>query len=44
LVGHTGSVAALAWSAAEETLLSGSFDTTVRVWHFKAQGTPIVSR
>jgi WD40 repeat protein len=44
LVGHTGSVTALVWDAAEQVLISGSFDTTVRVWPLKVQGTPIVSR
>jgi len=32
LVGHTGSVAALAYHAGTQTLVSGSYDTTVRVW------------
>ena len=32
LVGHTGSVATLAWDPEAEVLISGSFDTTVRVW------------
>lgn len=32
LVGHTGTVATLAISADRQTLVSGSYDTTVRVW------------
>ncbi len=31
-VGHTGSVAALAFDPVSQTIISGSFDTTVRVW------------
>jgi WD40 repeat protein len=32
LQGHTGSVATLAFDSASSTVISGSFDTTVRVW------------
>lgn len=32
LRGHTGSVVCLMWMADTETLVSGSFDTTVRFW------------
>jgi WD40 repeat protein len=32
LLGHTGTVAALAYNPLRGTLISGSFDTTVRVW------------
>jgi WD40 repeat protein len=32
LQGHTGSVATLAFDPASSTVISGSFDTTVRVW------------
>ncbi len=32
LAGHTGSVATLAWDAANQMLISGGFDTTVRFW------------
>jgi WD40 repeat protein len=39
LVGHTGSVASLAFDASSRTIISGSFDTTVRVWKLK-QLTP----
>ena len=35
LVGHTGSVASLAYDSASRTIISGSFDTTVRVWKLK---------
>jgi WD40 repeat protein len=40
LVGHTGSVAALAWDSATSTLASGSYDTTVRLWSLKTSGLP----
>lgn len=32
LVGHTGSITTLAWNPQNDTLMSGSFDTTVRMW------------
>jgi WD40 repeat protein len=32
LMGHTGSVTGLAWDCNAEVLISGSFDTTVRLW------------
>ena len=32
LLGHTGSVAALAFDRQSGLFISGSFDTTVRVW------------
>jgi WD40 repeat protein len=35
LVGHTGSVAALACDGTGATLVSGSYDTTVRVWNLR---------
>lgn len=35
LLGHTGSVAALAFDPASKTIISGGFDTTVRVWRLK---------
>ena len=35
LVGHTGSVTALVWDQKTGTLVSGSFDTTVRLWHLR---------
>ncbi len=38
LVGHTGSVASLAYDPASGTIISGSFDTTVRVWKLKRVG------
>ncbi|MGH7140987.1 MAG: WD40 repeat domain-containing protein, partial [Pirellulales bacterium] len=43
LVGHTGSVSALAWHAERSLLVSGSFDTTVRLWDLSGQpsGKPI---
>lgn len=36
LVGHTGTVAALAWESSTQTLISGGFDTTVRFWQLGA--------
>ncbi|MEO1495699.1 MAG: WD40 repeat domain-containing protein [Planctomycetota bacterium] len=38
LAGHTGTVASLAVSADGRTLVSGSFDTTVRVWDTRRIG------
>ena len=35
LVGHTGTVAALACDHAGTTLVSGSFDTTLRIWDLR---------
>jgi WD40 repeat protein len=32
LRGHEGSVSSLAYDVAEDALISGSYDTTVRVW------------
>jgi mitogen-activated protein kinase organizer 1 len=37
MVGHTGSVTTLAWDAEAEVLISGSFDTTVRVWPLESR-------
>jgi cytochrome c len=33
LVGHTGTVAALACDASGTVLVSGSYDTTLRIWN-----------
>ena len=38
LVGHTGSVATLAFDRASGTIISGSYDTTVRVWRLPTGG------
>jgi len=38
LVGHTGSVAALAFDPDSRTIISGSFDTTIRVWRLDEPG------
>jgi WD40 repeat protein len=35
LVGHQGSVTTLVYDARTETIISGSYDTTVRVWSLK---------
>ena len=35
LVGHTGSVTTLAFDGRAGTLISGSYDTTVRLWDVK---------
>jgi WD40 repeat protein len=37
-VGHTGSVATLAFDAASGVIVSGSYDTTVRVWKLEGAG------
>jgi WD40 repeat protein len=37
LVGHTGSVTMLVYSAQAGTLISGSYDTTVRLWAVSGQ-------
>lgn len=36
LVGHTGSVAALDCDASGTMLVSGSYDTTLRIWHVES--------
>jgi WD40 repeat protein len=40
LVGHTGTVAAMAMDAAGSTLVSGSYDTTVRIWKLAGCSAP----
>jgi len=37
LVGHTGSVAALDCDASGTMLVSGSYDTTLRIWHVESE-------
>jgi WD40 repeat protein len=44
LSGHTGSVAALVWDPTPAMLVSGGFDTTVRLWSMRAQETPVTAR
>ncbi len=44
LVGHTGSVTALVWDPSTACILSGSFDTTVRLWSLRPQETPVTAR
>lgn len=45
LIGHTGSVGTLAWDAQRGQLVSGSFDTTVRIWQlWNGGGYDAVSR
>jgi WD40 repeat protein len=39
LVGHQGSVTSLVYDARQEIIISGSYDTTIRVWSLKA-GAP----
>jgi WD40 repeat protein len=43
LVGHTGTVASLARDADANTLVSGSYDTTVRVWKLNDESAPAVA-
>jgi WD40 repeat protein len=40
LAGHTGTVAALACDASSKTLVSGSYDTTLRIWNLCAEERP----
>ncbi|MBI3839667.1 MAG: WD40 repeat domain-containing protein, partial [Planctomycetia bacterium] len=40
LRGHTGSVASLAYDAASGVIISGSYDTTVRVWKLNIASPP----
>ena len=40
LVGHSGTVAAIACDSTGKCLVSGSYDTTVRVWNLGEQQTP----
>jgi WD40 repeat protein len=44
LEGHTGTVAALACDASGSILVSGSYDTTLRVWKLDEDATPEVAR
>lgn len=44
LAGHTGSVSALAWDARADLLISGSFDTTVRIWRLQPAAASVVSQ
>lgn len=39
LVGHTGSITTLVWNNKNNTLLSGSYDTTVRLWKIRHSST-----
>jgi WD40 repeat protein len=43
LVGHTGTVAALACDAGGTTLVSGSYDTTVRIWDVAGGKAPVTA-
>ncbi|MBN2215767.1 MAG: hypothetical protein JW719_00185, partial [Pirellulales bacterium] len=44
LEGHTGSITALVWNPDSHRLISGSFDTTVRVWNLSLETTDRVSQ
>jgi WD40 repeat protein len=44
LIGHTGTVTALAYDAQAGTLVSGSYDTTVRVWNIAGGREGITQR
>ncbi|NUQ62985.1 MAG: serine/threonine protein kinase, partial [Pirellulales bacterium] len=43
LVGHTGSVSGLAFDAQAQVLVSGSFDTTVRLWQLNSGTASVTS-
>lgn len=43
LVGHTGTVAALACDSQGKMLVSGSYDTTVRIWNLAASPVPVTA-
>ena len=44
LVGHRGSIAELEYRPESQTLISGSFDTTVRFWNVPSEGAPVTAR
>jgi len=44
LIGHTGSITTLVFNRSAETLISGSYDTTVRLWNVKSQNEERVTR
>lgn len=44
LEGHTGTVAALACDAHGTTLVSGGYDTTLRIWNLAAETEPSVAQ
>jgi len=44
LVGHTGSVASLACDRGQGVLVSGSFDTTIRLWNLNAMARDATTR
>ena len=44
LVGHTGSITTLVLDRHTETLISGGYDTTVRLWNLKDQDKEKVTR
>jgi len=44
LVGHTGSISSLAWDDLGKVMVSGSFDTTVRIWQWSGEPAQRLSR
>ena len=44
LVGHTGTVASLACDRHGHTLVSGGYDTTLRIWNLNAATAPSVAQ
>jgi hypothetical protein len=44
LVGHTGSVSALRYHAPTGTLVTASFDTSVRVWHADVEAGKVATQ
>jgi WD40 repeat protein len=44
LIGHTGSITTLVFARSEETLISGGYDTTVRLWDVKRRSEERVTQ
>jgi len=44
LIGHTGSITTLVFHRSAETLISGSYDTTVRLWDVKSRSEERVTQ
>ena len=44
LIGHTGSITTLVFNRSAETLISGSYDTTVRLWDVKRRSEERITK